>query len=137
MIDIEWNPSRRALRQFSGIWFPLFALVVGLAVARLSGAWTASIVIWCAAAAVASAGLIWPLFARPVFVGLMVLTLPIGWVVSHVLLALILYLVVTPIGIALRLVGHDPLRLRDDPNRTTNWHPSAPMRSAADYTKQY
>jgi hypothetical protein len=137
MIDIDWNPSRRTLRQFSGIWLPLFAVVLGLSVARLSGAWTASLAIWGVTATIGLMGIVWPPLARPVFIGLVLLTLPIGWVVSHVLLALILFLVVTPIGVVLRLLGHDPLQLRDDPRRTTMWQTSGPMRPAADYTKQY
>lgn len=137
MLEIDWNPPHRILRQFSAVWFPLFALVVGLVVFRLGGTWTAPIAIWAVTAIIAIVGFAWPPFARPVFVGLMIVTLPIGWVVSHVLLALILFLVITPIGVVLRLRGHDLLQLRNDPRRTTTWHQSAPMRSASDCTRQY
>jgi hypothetical protein len=60
--------------------------------------------------------------ARAVFVGLMVVTYPVGLVVSTVALALLFYLVFTPLGWGMRLAGRDPLRLRTRAD-TTEWQP--------------
>jgi hypothetical protein len=57
-----------------------------------------------------------------VFVGLMVITYPIGLVVSTVALALLFYLVFTPLGWGMRLAGRDPLRLRTRGD-ATQWQP--------------
>jgi saxitoxin biosynthesis operon SxtJ-like protein len=41
--------------------------------------------------------------------------------VSPVIMALIFYTTVTPLGLLRRLLGHDPLRLRLDPDAVTYW----------------
>ena len=41
--------------------------------------------------------------------------------VSPVILALLFYLVITPIGLVMRLAGHDPLRIRWDTGAATYW----------------
>lgn len=45
----------------------------------------------------------------------------IGWVVSHVIMTLIYFAVLTPIALIMRLFGHDPLRLRPDPGLESYW----------------
>ena len=123
MLPINRNPSARDLRSFARIWFPLF-------VAFLGG------MIWwrCEPAdrgdrglgrsAPSSKSACSP--ARPwrgqVFVGLMIVTYPIGLVVSTVALALLFYGLFTPLGWAMRLGGRDPLRLRTRADRS-EWHP--------------
>ena len=77
-------------------------------------------------------GLVRPEAIRPLFAGLMVLTFPIGWVVSHVLLAVLFYGVFTPVGAVFRLIGRDALSVRPHDDRDTYWmrKPTAPdMRS--------
>ena len=112
MIAIQWNPERKQLRQFAGIWFPAFCALVGWSIARKTGHWHEVEVGWAIAGILSIAGLVYPSLIRPIFVGLILLTYPIGWVVSYVLLGVIFYGVVTPIGMILRLTGHDPLQLK-------------------------
>ena len=112
MIAIQWNPERKQLRQFAGIWFPAFCALVGWSIARKTGHRHEVEVGWAIAGILSIAGLVYPSLIRPIFVGLILLTYPIGWVVSHVLLGVIFYGVVTPIGMILRLTGHDPLQLK-------------------------
>ena len=50
-------------------------------------------------------------------------TTPIGWLLSNGLLAAAYYLLLTPIGMVLRLAGHDALRSRIDREATTYWQP--------------
>jgi hypothetical protein len=46
---------------------------------------------------------------------------PIGFVVSHVVLALVYYLVLTPIGLAMRVFGYDPMRREFDRSAESYW----------------
>lgn len=46
----------------------------------------------------------------------------LGWVMTRVVLFLVFYLVVTPIGVLRRLTGADPLRRRSAPAESY-WHP--------------
>ena len=63
----------------------------------------------------------------PMYLGWMRLVFPIGWVVSHLLFGVIYFLVLTPIGLTLRLIGHDPLRRHRPPSAVSYWteHPVA------------
>jgi len=72
---------------------------------------------------------------RPVFVGLILLTYPIGWVVSHLLLAAIFYLLFLPIGLVLRMTGHDPLQLKP-PAGNSLWKTPAGKTDPASYLRQ-
>jgi hypothetical protein len=137
MIEIPWHPSTRSLRQFAGIWFPLFAALAGSLVGRWTGAWSAVQVAWVACAGVSMLGLLWPPGIRPVFLGLLLLTYPIGWVVSHVLLAAIFMLVFLPIGLVHRLRGRDALRLRPPPPGSSLWTTVEPVQDPAHYTRPY
>ena len=58
MLDINWNPSRRDLRQFGLVWLPLFAAVLGYAVLRRTGEWPIPMAIWGVATAVALIALV-------------------------------------------------------------------------------
>ena len=135
MISVQWNPERKQLRQFAAIWFPAFCALVGWMVGKKTGHWTGVEIAWISCAVVAVAGCIHPPLIRPVFVGLILATFPIGWVVSHVLLGVIFYGIVTPIGLVLRLTGHDPLQLKE-PAGTTLWKTPVGKTDPASYLRQ-
>ena len=63
-------------------------------------------------ALVGSLGLLLPPAVRPVYRGAMVVTRPIGFVVAQILLAVLYFVVLTPIALVLRIFGHDPLQRR-------------------------
>ncbi len=78
MLDVNWNPSRRELRQFAGILLPAFAGIVGAVVLYRSGSWAIAGAIWAAAIVVGAIGLAVPAFAKLVFVAWMAAAYPIG-----------------------------------------------------------
>ena len=55
-------------------------------------------------------GLLSRSFCLVAYLAWMHLVSPIGLVITHVLLAGIYYLIITPIGVAMRLLGRDPLK---------------------------
>ncbi len=116
MIDLNLNPSKRDLRIFS-LAALVFLTFVGWVVWRKSGSATAGGVLVAVGVLIAILGLSVPRAVRPLFVALMVINYPIGWVVTHVVMALIFYLVVTPLGVIMRLCGRDPMERRFDPTR--------------------
>jgi hypothetical protein len=136
MIKIDWNPQNKQLRQFSAIWFPLFCGVIGMMAGYTIGSWHAVKVFWVICATAAVLGAFIPTLIRPVFLLLIVVTFPVGWLVSNLLLILIFYLVVTPIGLLLRVKGHDPLSLRRG-GRESMWTKVGRKTKASDYLKQY
>ena len=135
MIAIQWNPKQKQLRQFAGIWFPAFCALVGWSIARKTGHWHEVEIGWAIAGIISIAGLVFPPLIRPIFVGLILLTYPIGWVVSHVLLGTIFYGIVTPIGLLLRATGHDSLDLKM-PQGSSMWKRPVGKTDVASYLRQ-
>jgi hypothetical protein len=135
MIAIQWNPSTKQLRQFAGIWFPAFCALVGWSIGHKTGHWSEVEIGWVLAGVLSVGGLVLPALIRPIFVGLILLTFPIGWVVSHLLLGLIFYGLVTPMGYILRISGHDPLQLKK-PGGNSVWKTSVGKTDATRYLRQ-
>jgi len=50
----------------------------------------------------------------------------LGKVVSPIALSILFYIVITPIGLIIRLSGKDPLRLKFDPDAKSYWIPREP-----------
>ena len=55
------------------------------------GQWNAAVALWGVALVLRVVGLARPQALRPVFLALTLVTFPIGWVVSHLTLAMIFY----------------------------------------------
>jgi hypothetical protein len=113
---MQWSeavkaPTRPMLRQFAAVWIVVFG---GLAAWRAWGgvvdAWTIGLAV--GAVVIGGAGLALPAVIRPVFTGWMIAVFPIGWIVSNVILAVIFYLVFTPIALVFRIAGRDVLGRR-------------------------
>jgi hypothetical protein len=136
MIDLNLNPSKKDLRIFS-LAMLAFLAFIGWAVWRKSGSVPAGTAVAAAGIAFALLGLTVPRAVRPVFITMMVINYPIGWVVTHVVIALIFYLVVTPLGVIMRLCGRDPMERRFDPNAKTYWKPRRTDVDSSRYFRQF
>lgn len=137
LIKINWNPERRELRMFAALWLPLFALVVGSMLHFRFGLPLAAKWVWAVGAGLAVLGLASSSIARLVYVGLICLTFPIGFVVSHVAMLVIYFLVLTPIGLCLRIFGYDPMERRIETDKESYWHARDPKRKASSYFRQF
>jgi hypothetical protein len=137
LIKLNTNPSRRELRQFAGIWLPAsMALLAWIAESKYDSPRVA-IGMLCVAGVLAVLGLVWPAVARMVWIVWMMAVFPIGWIVSHLLLAAIYYLCITPIGLMLRICGVDPMHRKFDRTATTYWIPREPNTDKTSYFKQF
>jgi hypothetical protein len=136
MIEVKKEFSER-----ERLWFgPLFALFVGIIAWVLvrrfhwqQGAWVISGL---------AAGLIAVYYAVPtlqtrIYRGWMLSVAPIGYVVSHGLLALVYYFLLTPIALVMRLLNYDPLLRRIDAQATSYWRPRKQSIGPQDYFRQY
>jgi hypothetical protein len=138
LVEINWQPTRRDLRVF-GLGLAVFCMII---------AW------WCyrtfhgdfeavetALALVAVFAVVSSIFApgflRPAYVVFMVVAFPVGWVVSHVLLAVVFYAVFTPMGLFMRLLGRDPMQRRFDPAAKSHWVSRRGEKSTEDYFRQF
>lgn len=119
LIRINRNPRKGQLTVFALAWLVILA-VLGME-AWHHGRHTAAEVAWGLAAIVPVAGAARPGWLRLLYLGLSYTSYPIGFAVSHVALALVYYLALTPIGLTMRLFGHDPLNRRPDPKAQSYW----------------
>jgi len=135
-IRINRDPSRRQLAVFGLLWLVFFG-ILGNTVLRRTGLHWAAWSVWALAVAVPVVGWLVPPVLRAAFLGLSYATAPIGIVVSLVILAVIYYLVVTPIGLLMRLLGHDPLTRQFEPDARSYWVEREALRSADRYFRQF
>jgi hypothetical protein len=121
-----------------------FGLLVGTVFATLGLLWLARgkpHPMWLLAPGVVLvlAGALVPRSLRAIYLVWMAAALALGFIVSHVLLTLFFFLVITPVGLVARLFGKDFLRLRIDRRTATYWLPCQRQakRPASDYEKQF
>lgn len=120
VIEVNRDPTVRELRQFGFVWLAFLLLFAGLARWRFDSPRVAA-ALAVLAVLVPVIGWVAPRFMRWVFVGLSLVAFPIGFVVSHLVLALVYYGVITPIGLAMRAFGHDAMCRRLDPAASSYW----------------
>lgn len=137
LIEINTQPTDRVLRQFAGLVIPLSALVVLALLWTNACGWPWIVGAAIVSTAIISVGLIHPQAVKPVYLAWVFASFPLGWVVGHIVLGVVYYLVFTPIGLAMRLLGRDPLTRDIDPNRTSYWEPRDGDRDPGSYFKQF
>jgi len=89
------------------------------------------------AGVVGGLGRVYPRALKPVFVGWTVAVFPLGWVVSHLVLAVLFFGVFTPVALLFRWTGRDVLRLKRDPAARTYWSTRSGPPEPRRYLSQY
>ena len=136
MICIEHNPSRRQLAVFGLLWLASFCILGGMSWWK-TGSLLEAGTFWAVGAAIPAAGLAWPEALRIVYVAATYATFPIGLVVSFVILAVIYYFVLSPIGLVMHLFRNDPLQRRFDRSAKTYWSPREQEENIERYFQQF
>jgi len=135
IIRIHRDPTRRELCVFALVWLVFFGVVASLVWSR-GGAGLVAMGIGAAAVIVPLAGMLCPRFLRIVYLGMAYAAFPIGFVVSYLLLAVVYYLVLTPTGLLMRALGHDPMGRRFDRGAASYWVARGGPPSADRYFRQ-
>ncbi|MDI1319872.1 MAG: SxtJ family membrane protein [bacterium] len=135
LIHINSRPAARQLLVFAAAWLVFVGMLGLMQWAKARPA--AALVCWILAAGVPAVGAVWREGLRLLYVGLSYATYPIGWVVSTIVLGVIYYAVLTPIGLILRVCGHDPLQRRADRRAVSYWHKRPGPRPPASYFRQH
>jgi hypothetical protein len=147
MIKLNLKPAPHVLRQFAWIAAVLLPLLAGFLTRGEArwyavGAWQWSHPAVLAVGGLAAAQLLLFLcgvrqLTALLYAALSLLAFPIGLVLSHLLMAVIYYLVITPIGLVFRLIGRDVLGRRLDKGGSSYWHERGAPRDSASYFKLY
>ena len=136
LIEVKKDFSQREL-----LWFgPLMALFVGIlgtiAIRRFDAP-NVAYGLWTVTAALIVLYYLIPSMRKPTYLAWIYAVMPIGWVVSHVLLAAIYYMLLTPVGLIMRLCRYDPMQRRFDRDAQTYWIARDSQRPKSSYFKQY
>jgi hypothetical protein len=135
VIEINRNPSRRDLVVF-GVGLPILVGLLG-AQRWAHGSHLAAHVIWAIGGVIALTFVAVPPLRRRIYVAWMYAVFPIGWVVSHVILAVVFYGVFAPTGVLLRLLGKDPMNRTFERGRASYWIPRGGAREQSSYFRQF
>ena len=131
----ELKTGARELRNFGLLVGGVFALLGLLFMARGKAAYP-----WLLTPGLVliAFGAIAPRTLKHIYLVWMGLALVLGFVVSHVILTVFFFLVITPIGLIARLAGKDFLRLKLDRQAKSYWIPREHKKKAAeDYERQF
>ncbi len=71
-------------------------------------------------------GLILHAILRPMYIGWMRFAFVLGWINTRVILGIFFYLILTPVGLIMRLFRRDPLHRKFDRKAATYWIKRAP-----------
>jgi len=146
MIDIDFDPGEKTLRDFGFIAFVGLGGIAALAwFERLifAGGWlgdareTLALTLAGIGVLAALLSLVYPKANKALFVGLSLLAYPIGFVLSYAILGFLFFAVITPIGLLMRGVRRDPLEKRFSADAESYWSPCRPKRPAASYFRQF
>jgi hypothetical protein len=66
----------------------------------------------------------------------MIAAFPIGWAISHLVLAILYYGLFTPVAAVFRMTGRDELNLRRPVRSDSYWSPKSTANDAAEYLRQ-
>ena len=136
MIDLNLNPNRTELRQFSIALIVATAIVGGLLWWKTGpNPWSQGL--WIGGPIAGLLGLAFPAAIKPLFIALSVLAFPIGMVVGTLALVLVYYGLITPIGLVFRLIGRDSLNRRFDRAAPTYWIERTVRRGAKRHFQQF
>lgn len=136
IVEINLDPTRQQLRMFGWLLLPFGALIGLIVFWQSTNAMLAS----ATAGGIAATGLV-GLVVRPFLLWVyriwLMVTYPIGWVVSHLMVAIVFYLLISPIGIVMRFAGRDELRRSFDDECESYWTPRKEPEDNERYFRQF
>ena len=145
MLRLQLRPAEKVLKQFGFIAIIVFGLLGGIVLWKgrllafdLGGSTKGiAIALWSLGLLSAAFSLLRPSANWPLFAALTLITFPIGWLVSHLVLMLLFYGIITPLALLFRLTGRDPLQRKLERERETYWQDVPEARSTEDYFSQF
>ena len=123
--------------QCLGLILPSVCLAIGAPIRAGVDPFIVARVIWVFGSLASVGMLVLPAAGKHVFVVWMLAAVPIGWTISHAVLGIAFYLVITPIGLIMRLFGYDPMKRRFDAAATSYWSPHEPEADRSRYLRQF
>lgn len=137
LIQLDLRPSPRTLRQFGLICLIMLSIIGLLLVRRFGAPISAGIALAAIGLILFLVGQICPKAIWPFYAGLMLAGFPIGWAISHLVMILFFFGVITPVGLVFRLLGRDALHRRPDKDAPSYWTACRRPDSVKRYFRQF
>lgn len=139
--EVHWNPDVAERRKFARsliIGFPCVAVVLFLVGWMKTGAWKIRppLFIGGIGLVIGLVLLVLPAIARPFYVVWYGLACAIGLVMGNILLAVVFYILITAVGLAMRAAGKTSVR-KMDRQATTHWKDAKPVADPQNYYRQF
>ena len=137
LLEINWHPQPKELRSFGKIALIASALIalVLYVVKGLALFWALPII--ALGLLIFLSSIVSVKLTRVIYLSLVLLTLPIGWVVSFIVLTAFYFLLITPVALVFRLIGRDPLHRRFDAAAKSYWLKRNPPQDLDHYFHQF
>jgi hypothetical protein len=135
MIEINKNPSAKELMWF-GILLAIFVALVG-GWLWWGGSRFAAQLVWGIGGGLTAIYFVAPPARRYIYLGWLYAAFPIGYVVSHIIMGVVFFGVVTPVGLIMRALGKDPMQRGFDRAAKSYWVEHRTAREASRYFKQF
>jgi hypothetical protein len=134
LVEINWKPDRRELRKFG------IAMIIGFGVLAAAAQWwwhrpTLAVVFAIVGAVAGLLGLTGTRAALLVYLPWMAIAFVLGNIMSRVLVAVFFYLVITPMGLLMRVFAKDALQRKN--TRPSYWDDLPPPADRARYERQF
>lgn len=114
--------SRRSLRSFGFVVGGILLIITGFSIWRHG--WPPSLVgtiLGASGVVLIGAGGTYPAMLRPFYIAWMSIALVAGFVMTRILLTLVFFIMITPIGLIMRLFGHDSLSRKSSAKESSYW----------------
>ena len=136
LVSLNLKPKKKNLTDFGDIALAMLT-VMGLFLLWREKVSTRGLVIFCLVGLVLyTASRISTTLIKPVYLTLIVVTFPIGWVMSHLVMAIFYYGVITPVALFFKFKKRDALCRGYDTQAKTYWLPYDKKRTTKDYFNQ-
>jgi hypothetical protein len=137
LVEINWHPKRKQLQSFGKIALAASAVISLLFYVLKGVAIQWALTIFAVGFIIFLISMISLKLTKMIYLGLTLVTLPIGWVVSFILLAIFYYLLLAPLGLIFRLMGRDALCRKFDPKAKSYWLSRQPPKGPEQYFHQF
>jgi hypothetical protein len=140
--EVNWKPDAAERRKFARslvIGFPCIAVVLILAGWVKTGGWKIqpALIIGGTGLVIGLVLLALPGIAGPFYVVWYGIACAIGLVMGNILLAVVFYILITGVGLAMRIAGKGSISKTLDKQATTYWQDAKPVSDPQRYYRQF